>query len=92
MMDKAFMPFHQIIRRMLAFDGEIVDQGAGVRSAIYECTIDSPVEFTISRDEDGTLAIGTTPPLYYVDTSLRPSFHRVRFTAFRTLQDDAESR
>jgi len=39
------------------------------------------VELNVFRDEDGTLRIGTTPPLYYVDTSLRPSYHRLKFMA-----------
>jgi hypothetical protein len=84
MMDKAFLPFHEILQRLLAFDGEIVDAKAGVRSTIYECTIDSPVELDVSRDETGALLIGSTPPMYYVNTSVRPSFHRVRFTARRS--------
>ncbi len=81
MIDEAFMPFREIIERMLAFEGEFVDEEAGVHSYIYEYEIDSPVELDVARDEDGTLQIGSTPPLYYVDTSIRPSFHRLRFTA-----------
>lgn len=80
-MDEAFMPFQQIIERMLSFGGEFVDDEAGVRSYIYECEIESPVELDVVRDEQGALRIGSTPPLYYVDTSIRPSFHRLRFTA-----------
>jgi hypothetical protein len=81
MIDEAFMPFREIIERMLAFDGEFVDEEAGVRSYIYEYEIESPVELDVARGEDGSLQIGSTPPLYYVDTSFRPSFHRLRFTA-----------
>jgi hypothetical protein len=81
MIDEAFMPFREIIERMLAFDGEFVDEEAGVHSYIYECEIESPVELDVARGEDGSLQIGSTPPLYYVDTSFRPSFHRLRFTA-----------
>lgn len=80
-MDEAFMPFQQIIERMLSFGGEIVDDEMGVHSYIYECEIESPVELDIVRDEKGILHIGSTPPLYYVDTSIRPSFHRLKFTA-----------
>ena len=40
-----------------------------------------PVELDVSRDADGVLRIGSTPPLYYVDTSMRPSYHRLRFRA-----------
>lgn len=81
MIDEAFMPFGEIIRRMLSFDGEFVDEEAGVHTYIHECGIESPVELDVARDDDGALRIGSTPPLYYVDTSIRPSFHRLRFTA-----------
>ena len=81
MIDEAFMPFEQIVARMLSFRGEIVDEEAGVRSYIYRCEIESPVELNVFRDEDGNLQIGSTPPIYYVDTSFRPSYHKLRFKA-----------
>lgn len=81
MIDEAFMPFEQIVARMLSFSGEIVDEEAGVRSYIYRCEIESPVELDVYRDEDGSLKIGSTPPLYYVNTSFRPSYHRLSFKA-----------
>jgi hypothetical protein len=90
MIDEAFMPFQQIIEKMLAFGGEIVDDEAGVRSYIYKCQIESPVELDVVRDEKGTLQIGSTPPLYYVDTSIRPSFHKLTFTADKSRGSDAD--
>ena len=80
-MDEAFMPFAQIIRRMLAFGEELVDEEQGVHSYIYEYSIESPVELDVVKGDDGQLQIGSTPPLYYVDTSIRPSFHRLKFRA-----------
>ena len=90
MIDEAFMPFRQIIQRMLAFDGGIFDEEAGVQSYIYECEIDSPIELDVVRDENGVLQIGSTPPIYYVDTSFRPSFHRLRFTAHLSRDSDGD--
>jgi hypothetical protein len=81
MIDEAFMPFRQVIERLLSFRNEIVDEAAGVRSHIYEYDIDLPLELDVVRDGDRGVQIGSTPPLYYVDTSFRPSFHRLRFTA-----------
>ena len=89
-MDEAFMPFQQIVSRMLSFGGEFVDYEAGVHSYIYECEIESPVELDIVRNEEGQLQIGSTPPLYYVDTSLRPSFHKLRFRATLSQVTDAD--
>lgn len=80
MIDEAFMPFRQIIEEMLVFP-EFIDEEAGVRSYVHKCQIESPVELDVFRDEQGELKIGSTPPLYYVDTSFRPSFHRLKFTA-----------
>jgi hypothetical protein len=80
-MDEAFKPFEEIVAGMLSFNGEIVDEEAGVHSYIYRCEIESPVELNVFRDEDGKLRIGSTPPIYYVDTSFRPSYHRISFKA-----------
>ena len=52
-----------------------------MHSYITRVEIEAPVELDVTRDDHGTLQIGSTPPLYYVDTSLRPSYHRLRFVA-----------
>jgi len=80
-MDEAFMPFEEIVRRLVAFGDEIVDEENGIRSYIYEYNIESPVELDVFKDDEGQLKIGSTPPLYYVDTSIKPSFHRLTFKA-----------
>lgn len=79
-MDEAFMPLHRMIERLTPLHGEIRDSAAGVRMYIYECGIHSPVELDVFRDEEGALRIGSVPPLYYLDTTFRPVFHRLSFT------------
>jgi hypothetical protein len=81
MMDEAFLPFAEIVGRLIAFHGEFTDEQAGVHSYIYRCEIEMPVELDIGRDDLGQLRIGSTPPLYYVDTSFRPSYHRLKVVA-----------
>lgn len=80
-MDEAFVPFARVIEQLLAFRGELVDEEAGVRTYITGCEIESPVEFDVGRDSEGSLAIGSTPPLYPLRTSVEPSYHRVRLVA-----------
>ena len=80
MIDEAFMPLHRHIEELASLDGSLADEEHGVRSYIYECQIDSPVELDVVRDEQGVVRLGSTPPLYYVDTSIRPVFHRLRLT------------
>jgi hypothetical protein len=88
MIDDAFLPFQGVIERMLDFPGELVDEDAGVRSRIYECTVESPVELDVVVNADGTVSIGSVPPLYRVDTTFRPAYHSLRFTAVRVEDDD----
>jgi hypothetical protein len=83
-MDPAFLSFADALAQMFDFPGEIVDEEAGVRSHITQCTIEMPIELDVSRDESGALVLGSAPPMYYVDTSYRPSYHRIRVTATRS--------
>lgn len=80
-MDEAFIPFHQLVENMTSIEGEMYDEKMGVRSYIFEFEIDTPVELDILTDEDGIVQIGTVPPLYRVETSFRPSYHRIKFNA-----------
>jgi hypothetical protein len=84
--DEAFHPFDRILTGMAPAEAEFRDDEAGVRSYIHRFEIESPVELDVSRDASGGLRIGSTPPLYYVATSLRPAYHRLRFRA--ELSDD----
>jgi hypothetical protein len=79
-MDEAFVPLHRIVGALHPA-AEVRDDAAGVRTYIHRFEIEAPVELDVTRDADGRLGIGSTPPLYYVDTSLRPAYHRLRFTA-----------
>lgn len=89
MRDDAYLSFSDALAEMIDLPGELVDEEAGVRSHITECTIELPIELDVSRDESGRLVLGSAPPLYYVDTSYRPSYHRIRVTAVRTEVTDA---
>ena len=88
-MDEAFMPFHQVIWQMMAFSGECRDDEAGVRSYVTSCEIESPVELNVVRAADGRLTVGTTPPVYCLQTTVAPSYHRLRFVATLTGERDA---
>lgn len=91
MMDEAFISFQDLIAGALSFRGEIVDVEAGVRSCIYEFRVEMPVELSLDRDPLGTLRIGSTPPLYYVDTTFRPSFHQLQVTARLEQESDGDT-
>lgn len=52
-----------------------------MRMYVRRIEVEAPVELDVGRGDAGALEIGSTPPLYYADTSLRPSYHRLRFVA-----------
>jgi hypothetical protein len=87
-MDEAFRPFSAILESMLAFRGEYVDEASGARTYITRYDIESPVELEVSRDDDGRLTLGSTPPLYPLMTTVTPVFHRLRFVAKLAEKDD----
>jgi hypothetical protein len=80
-MDDAFSPFATTLQRLTDLGGELVEPEAGVRTYITGVSIDTPVELDVTRDQNGALRIGTTPPLYALRTSVSPSFHKLSFVA-----------
>lgn len=82
------MPFARMIGELLSFEGERADEWQ--RTRITGCELELPIELTIGCGADGKVEIGSTPPLYRVDTSLRPSYHQVRVVAEVTEAPDGD--
>ena len=80
-MDESFLPFNEIIEKLSSFSGDTHDKDNGIRSYIYEFEIETPVELDILTDEKGKVLIGMVPPLYRVNTTFRPSYHKIKFSA-----------
>jgi len=79
-MDEAFVPLHQLMLGMTA-GGGVRSQEHGVEMVIHRFSVESPIELDLSAHDDGSVAIGSVPPLYRVETTFRPSYHQIRFTA-----------
>lgn len=75
--------FQQLMENLTSVHGEVWDNEKSVHSYIYEFSIEMPVELDVLVDNEGKVQIGATPPLYYVDTTFRPSYHAIRFTAIK---------
>jgi hypothetical protein len=79
-MDEAFIPLHQMILGMAAA-GDIRSDEAGVHMYISRLSVETPIELDLTVAEGGAVQIGSVPPLYRVATSVRPSYHKIRFAA-----------
>lgn len=87
-MDEAFVPLSVMMRDMGAAPADLVDEDAGVHTYVTRFELESPIELDIGVDEQGRVLIGSNPPLYVVDTSYRPAYHRIRFAAERAEVSD----
>ena len=78
-MDEAFVPLAGVIETLMDFRTDFQDTEAGVRLYMRGCEMELPIELDVTRDAAGALALGTTPPLYALQTTVAPSMHRLRF-------------
>lgn len=81
------LPFSQLMEKLTDIDGEAFNNEEGVHTYIYEFGIEMPVELEILVDEQGKVQLGSTPPMYDVNTSFKPSYHQIRFTAIKWEHD-----
>jgi hypothetical protein len=76
--DEALVPFSEMLASIIP-DGEqfVTEDGAMIMESLK---IDMPIELDVVQDENGGLAVGSSPPLYYVETGFSPVMHQVTFT------------
>jgi hypothetical protein len=77
------IPLQQFVEGLTDIEGEVWDAEKVVHSYIHEFKIEMPVELELLVDDEGKVEIRSAPPLYYVDTTFRPSYHAIRFTAIK---------
>ncbi len=83
MRDEALLPFQHLMEKLTDIDGEIINDENGIHSHIYQFEIEMPIELEILKNEGEGVQIGSAPPLYYIDTTFKPSYHNIRFTAIK---------
>ena len=80
-LDPAFIPmFRHIIGLVDIQETSFTDEQAGFRLELDELTTEMPVEMDIKVDENGKVCLGSTPPVYYANTSVQPVYHNMRIT------------
>ena len=80
-MDEAFKPIRDTIVELVNQPPIVGDGPFAQRISMTAIEIELPLELDVGRDDEGGLAIGSTPPLYLLKTSVLPSFHRMRVRA-----------
>ena len=78
--DEAMMSLEEMVTDLVEPVEDIVDDENGVLMGISSISIDMPMQLDVVTDENGQVHLGTTPPLYHLETSFMPVFHQLRFT------------
>lgn len=84
--DEALVPMHEHLAAMLEVDGLAIDEENAMQMQISEISIESPLQLDIITGTGNEMVIGSSPPLYYMETGILPVFHSIkcRIVAERT--------
>ncbi len=92
-LDEALVPLHQHLALMVpgALDARWSDESGrhGARFVPETVSIEMPIELDILPGEDG-IALGSSPPLYYVSTGFGNARHNLRFSLVESSSLDLE--
>jgi hypothetical protein len=80
-LDEAMMPLNNFVEQITEIDGYVKDKEKGINMHINRITVQMPVEMDIIVGENGEVTIGSSPPLYYVETTILPVFHNITITS-----------
>lgn len=80
-MDEAFRHLRETIVALVDQSPVVGHGPIAQRVSMTAIEIEMPLELDVTRDAAGALAIGITPPLYLLKTSVLPSFHQMRVRA-----------
>jgi hypothetical protein len=83
-LDEAFVPLYEQLVAHADVVSDIEDVELGIKQSITGIGIETPVEIQVYNDEYGNLAIGSTPPVYHMATTIMPVFHKIRFNITKT--------
>ena len=79
LIDEQMMSPSEMIEMFTEPVEEIIDEDEVVSMHIHGIEMDLPVQLMVAIDNDGTVQIGVTPPLYKIETSFTPVMHQLRF-------------
>lgn len=72
-LDEALAPMHEHLAGIVPIAD---DDGATVE----QLTVEMPIELDVLREPDGSLSVGSSPPLYYQRTGFRAAPHHITVT------------
>lgn len=76
--DEAMLEMGEFVYEMSDIDGYLTSEEAEFALKMEHVELDMPIQLDVKVAEDGTVKIGSSPPLYYVETTVMPVFHQMK--------------
>lgn len=76
--DEAMLEIGDFVGQMSEIDGYLFSGEEQFNLYAERISLDMPVQLDIKVTDTGIVKIGSSPPLYYVETSIMPVFHQIR--------------
>lgn len=79
-MDEDFISLSKFIDNMTSLDYYMSNSYMDTEIAmqIEEVITETPCQLNIELDDNNNVKIGVIPPMYYVETSFMPVFHKIK--------------
>lgn len=78
--DEAMLEIGDFVSQMSDIDGYLTSEEAEFALEMEKVDLDMPLQLDIRVAEDGRVNIGSSPPLYYVETTIMPVFHQIQIS------------
>jgi hypothetical protein len=76
--DESMLGMGEFISQMTEVEGYLRDDEMGTATRLERVAMEFPIQLDVHVSEDGSVVIGGSPPLYYVETTVAPVFHQFR--------------
>ncbi|MEM9820552.1 MAG: hypothetical protein AAF985_05750 [Bacteroidota bacterium] len=88
--DEDFLGFSEFVEQLASVDGKVsgIEADEAISMEIETVKMGLPFQMDIAVAEDGTVALGGVPPLYYTETSFMPAFHQIEITLEKIAPED----
>ena len=77
LIDEAMLNMGEFLSQMTDVDGYLRDTGMLTAMQLEKVNLSMPIQLDLQMKNDGSLALGGSPPLYYAETTFLPVFHQL---------------
>ncbi|ELR72568.1 hypothetical protein C900_01242 [Fulvivirga imtechensis AK7] len=76
--DEDMLEMGDFVSEMSDIEGYLISEEEEMVMRAESVSLDFPMQLDIRVLESGEIKIGSSPPLYYVDTTIMPVFHQMK--------------